>query len=66
MVLVTKTTSYEWDNQNGKSEVYEYDTFEARAGERFIVSGVSNSVFKASFRMKIWVNLKASIVDHVP
>lgn len=44
----------------------EDDSFVANAGERFIVSGVSNSVFKGSFRMKIWVRVGPPIIEYVP
>lgn len=64
--MVTKSKTFQWDAANGKAEVEDKDYFEAGVGERFLVSGVADTVFKGSFRMRIWVIPGAPKIDHVP
>ena len=64
-ILVMKSSKgFEWDAAKGKEKVEERDQFIASYGEKFIITGVAETVFRGSWRMKIWVVPKVPIINH--
>ena len=53
-IYLAKGKGYRWLNHLDQM-VYEGDTFDTTLGWNFYVVGVSNSMFKGTFSMKIWV-----------
>ena len=49
-----------------KDRVDDGDEFEVPYGYRFLVTGVAQTVFKGSYRMKIWIVPGAPVIHHVP
>ena len=53
-VYISKGKGYKWVNHLD-SMAYNEDIFTTSAGWQFYIAGVGNSVFKGTFKMKIWV-----------
>ena len=65
-VTVLKTKTFTWNKNNGKDKVDNKDEFESEAGWRYLVTGTSSSIFKGSYRIRIWVQPGAPVINYVP
>ena len=54
-VYIAKGKRYRWMDHLDKDNVKNKDVFDTRGSWEFYVVGISDSVFKGTFRMRVWV-----------